>query len=42
VPERQVFQARTTFRVDHPFFCAIRDNVTGMLLFEGVIMDPAR
>lgn len=27
-------------RVDHPFFCAIRDNVTGTLLFVGVIRDP--
>ncbi len=27
-------------RVDHPFFCAIRDNGTGTLLFAGVIRDP--
>jgi len=27
-------------RVDHPFFCAIRDNATGTLLFAGVIRDP--
>lgn len=27
-------------RVDHPFFCAIRDNTTGTLLFAGVIRDP--
>lgn len=27
-------------RVDHPFFCAIRDNETGTLLFAGVIRDP--
>lgn len=27
-------------RVDHPFFLAIRDNVTGTILFEGVIRDP--
>jgi serine protease inhibitor len=27
-------------RVDHPFFCAIRDNATGTLLFVGTIRDP--
>jgi len=27
-------------RVDHPFFCAIRDNVTGAVLFAGLIRDP--
>jgi serpin B len=27
-------------RVDHPFFCAIRDNATGIILFEGIIRDP--
>ncbi len=27
-------------RVDHPFFCAIRDNETGTLLFAGVIRNP--
>lgn len=27
-------------RVDHPFFCAIRDNVTGTLLFVGAIRNP--
>lgn len=31
---------RTIMRVDHPFFCAIRDNDTGTLLFAGVIRDP--
>ena len=30
-----------TFRVDHPFVCAIRDNATGTLLFAGVIRDPS-
>ncbi|BDI33681.1 serine protease inhibitor [Capsulimonas corticalis] len=27
-------------RVDRPFFCAIRDNATGTLLFAGAIRDP--
>lgn len=27
--------------MDRPFFCAIRDNETGMLLFIGVLNDPA-
>lgn len=31
---------KTVMRVDHPFFCAIRDNATGTLLFAGVIEDP--
>ncbi|HSE37652.1 MAG TPA: serpin family protein [Blastocatellia bacterium] len=33
---------RKPFRmiVDHPFFCAIRDNTTGALLFIGSIIDP--
>ena len=27
-------------RVDHPFFCAIRDDATGTLLFAGAIRNP--
>ena len=27
-------------RVDRPFFCAIRDDATGTLLFAGAIRDP--
>ncbi len=34
------FVPKTVVRVDHPFFCAIRDQVTGDILFEGVIQDP--
>jgi len=30
----------TIVRVDHPFFCAIRDNLTGTILFAGAIYDP--
>jgi serpin B len=37
-----VIQPRKPFRmiVDHPFFCAIRDDRTGTLLFIGSITDP--
>jgi myo-inositol-1(or 4)-monophosphatase len=28
--------------VDHPFFCAIRDDMSGTVLFAGVIYDPIR
>jgi serpin B len=37
-----VAQPRKSFRmiIDHPFFCVIRDNKTGTLLFMGSITDP--
>ncbi len=28
--------------VNRPFFCAIRDDVTGTLLFVGAIIDPSQ
>ena len=31
---------RFTMVVDRPFFCAIRDNTTGAVLFLGSIYDP--
>ena len=34
------FNAPFTMIVDRPFFCAIRDNETGTLLFMGSIVDP--
>jgi serpin B len=33
---------RFTLVADHPFFCAIRDNETGAILFMGTIADPAQ
>ena len=30
-----------TLRVDRPFFLAIRDSLTGELLFMGSIIDPS-
>jgi serpin B len=29
-----------SFVCDHPFLCAIRDDVTGSVLFLGAIFDP--
>jgi len=31
---------RFSMVVDRPFFCAIRDNETGVLLFMGLVLDP--
>ncbi len=31
---------KVEMRVDHPFFCAIRDDATGAILFLGAIRDP--
>jgi serpin B len=33
-------EERFSMIVDHPFFLAIRDNQTGMLLFTGIVRDP--
>jgi serpin B len=30
-----------TFRADHPFFFAIRENSTGSILFLGRVVNPA-
>lgn len=30
----------TEIRIDHPFFCAIRDDATGALLFTGAVRNP--
>jgi serine protease inhibitor len=35
-PEGEKF----SFVCDHPFLCAVRDNVTGSVLFLGAILDP--
>ncbi|MGC9358553.1 MAG: serpin family protein, partial [Anaerolineae bacterium] len=33
---------RFSMVLDRPFFCAIRDNETGLLLFTGVVQDPTQ
>jgi serine protease inhibitor len=38
--ERGISAAPPSMQVDHPFFIAIRDNITGTILFEGIIRDP--
>jgi serpin B len=37
---RSAVMRSTPMIVDHPFFCAIRDDTSGAVLFAGVIGDP--
>ena len=40
VMARAALVVPTEIRIDHPFFCAIRDDTTGALLFAGAIRNP--